>query len=168
MTLIKLKLRRLPLPRRAHYPGIEERSHQDPRLVLRFRTRLHARALDRALADGGDPDVSAGRALRASQLVDPSNRRRLARSLRRVVADSERPRRAVRGPVIPAAPGPVFGWREALLGIADRLERPTPVNPCGVARVTLLLTDGAGPLYTRRPGHSLADAVWSIADGLVG
>jgi hypothetical protein len=60
----------------------------------------------------------------------------------------------------------VFGWREALLGIAERLERPVAVNPCGVARVMLLLTDGNGPLYQRLTGWSLADEVWWIADGL--
>lgn len=89
----------------------------------------------------------------------------LARSLRLVVADSKRPRAAVLGSAIQPDPGRMFGWREALLGIADRLEGPAPVNPCGVARVRLLVTDGTGPLYAGG-GHSLAAAVWSIADGL--
>lgn len=133
---------------------------------LRIRTRLHSRSLDRTLAAGRAPGASADCALRASQLVDPVTRRRLARSLRRVVADSERRVATVLSSAIPAAPGPVFGWREALLGIADRLERNGQVNPCGVARVMVLLTDGAGPLYGHRPGQSLADAVWRIADGL--
>ncbi len=166
MTLTRLKFGRLPIHRRSHQPAHEGPPYREPTLGLRLRTRLHTRSLDRALAAGRVPGADADRALRAGQLVDPITRRRLARSLRRVVADSGRPRAGVLGSAIPAAPGPVFGWREALLGIAERLERPVPVNSCGVARVMLLLTDGTGPLYSHRPGHSLAEALWWIADGL--
>jgi hypothetical protein len=53
-----------------------------------------------------------------------------------------------------------------LLGLADRLERQAPVNPCGVARTVVLLTDGDGPLYVPTPERSMADAIWWVADGL--
>ena len=90
----------------------------------------------------------------------------LGHSLRRAVADSTRPHTAAFGSAIRPDPGNVFGWRQAVLGIADRLEQPGAVNPCGVARVMLLLTDGASPLYVSRAGGSLAEVIWSIADGL--
>jgi len=48
----------------------------------------------------------------------------------------------------------------------ERLERPDPVNPCGVARVLVLLTDGTGPLYNPAVADRMSDAVWWIADGL--
>ncbi|MBV8219684.1 MAG: hypothetical protein JO325_14555 [Solirubrobacterales bacterium] len=60
----------------------------------------------------------------------------------------------------------VLASRESLLGLAERLESPDPVNPCGVARVLVLLTDGTGPLYSRGGGDRLREAVWWIADGL--
>ena len=60
----------------------------------------------------------------------------------------------------------VIRWREGLLGLADRLARPGPVNVCGVARATELMTDGTGPLYSSLSGMSLGEAIWWVADGL--
>lgn len=57
-------------------------------------------------------------------------------------------------------------WREGLLGLADRLEQPVPVNPCGVARTLVLLSDGAGPLYNPAPERSIGEAIWWVVDGL--
>lgn len=113
------------------------------RLALRVRVRLHRSRLDRQLADGLAVEAFVDRALRASQLADPVTRCRTARTLRRLV-------------------------REALLGLADRLEDPTPVNPCGVARALVLLSDGGGPLYNRCSQRAMGDAVWWVADGLQG
>ena len=43
---------------------------------------------------------------------------------------------------------------------------PAEVNPCGVARARMLLTDCLGPLYSDLSGPSIGEAVWWIADGL--
>jgi hypothetical protein len=67
---------------------------------------------------------------------------------------------------VPLSRRVVLSWREGLLGLAERLERPDPVNPCGVARVLLLLTDAMGPLYEPGAADRMSDAVWWIADGL--
>lgn len=67
---------------------------------------------------------------------------------------------------VPLSRRTVMRWRESLLGLAERLERPDPVNPCGVARVLVLLTDGTGPLYNPAAADRMSDAVWWIADGL--
>ena len=56
--------------------------------------------------------------------------------------------------------------REGIVGLADRLLQPVPLNPRGVARVAILLADGAGPLYGPVPGHSIRDTLWWVADGL--
>jgi hypothetical protein len=120
--------------------------------------------LDRELAEHGV--ASRAGAVRAAQLQDPAARRRLGRSLRRSVAEAESPRLALFSPTVPLPRDIVLPLREALLGLAERLEQPGPVNPCGVARVILLLTDGQGPLYNRGSERSLSDAVWWIADGL--
>ncbi len=135
-------------------------------LSRRLQVKLHRRRLDHQLADGLDPVELEDRALRASQLVAMRGRRRIARSLRGVVKSAVRPDALALGAAIPVSRGAVLTWRQGLLGLAERLERPEPVNPCGVARAVLLLTDGVGPLYDPRAARSMGDAVWWIADGL--
>ena len=93
-------------------------------------------------------------------------RRQLARSLRGRVKDAERPAVPRMSAAVPLSRRTVLRWRESLLGLAERLERPDPVNPCGVARVLVLLTDGTGPLYNPAAADRMSDAVWWIADGL--
>ena len=56
--------------------------------------------------------------------------------------------------------------REAILGLAERLEAPAPVNPRGVALARVLLTDGVSPLYNRSCEQTLTAAIWEIQDGL--
>lgn len=125
---------------------------------------LHRSRIDHELADGFPPETCADRALRASQLAGASERRRLARSLRELVNRAERP--GLLTSAVPVSRRAVIPWRESLLGLAERLEGRDPVNPCGVARGLVLLTDGGGPLYDRGAARSMNDAVWWIADGL--
>jgi hypothetical protein len=127
---------------------------------------LHRTRLDRELAGGCGWDASEDLALRARQLVDPVRCRQFARSLRRALAAADDPLLVLRSASVPASREALTGWREALLGLAERLERPGPINPCGVARTRALLTDGLGPLYNRDAERSIAEAVWWIADGL--
>jgi hypothetical protein len=135
-------------------------------LSKRLRVRLHRHLLDHQLADGLDPMELADRAVRAGQLAAMPARRRTARSLRGVVKAAGDPPGLPLTAAIPVSRGAVLAWRQALLGLAERLERPEPVNPCGVARALVLLTDGVGPLYHRGAAGSMGDAVWWIADGL--
>jgi len=67
---------------------------------------------------------------------------------------------------VPVSRRAVVSWRESLLGLAERLERPEAVNACGVARVLMLLTDGTGPLYNPGAADRMSEVVWWIADGL--
>jgi X-X-X-Leu-X-X-Gly heptad repeat protein len=145
-----------------------------------LRVALHRGRLDRQLADGFgsladgfasiadgfDSDSIEDRALRGRQLVGSRTRRRLARSLRERVKDAERPNVPRLSAAVPVSRRAVRSSRESLLGLAERLESPDPVNPCGVARVLVLLTDGTGPLYAPGAVDRLREAVWWIADGL--
>ena len=106
---------------------------------VRIGVRLHHRRLDRELADGCPPDGSDDRAVRAGQLVEVGTRRGLVRSLRRIVAEAEGPPATALGAAVPICRDAVLMWREGLLGLADRLGQPVPVNPCGVARLLALL-----------------------------
>jgi hypothetical protein len=46
------------------------------------------------------------------------------------------------------------------------MENPATVNPRGLARARLLLTEATGPLFSPNPDVSLRSAIWHIADGL--
>ncbi len=140
-------------------------SHRSPTFSLRVRVRLHRRRLDRELADGLAPDRSDERALRAEQLNDPGARTRLARDLRRVVMEAEPTFEGILLPTMTVDRAAVRPAREALEGLAERLELPGPINTCGVARAALLLSDGAGPLYNPDAARPLDAALWWIADG---
>jgi hypothetical protein len=132
----------------------------------RLRVQLHKGRLDQQLAEGFGPDPIEDRALRARQLTGMRARRRLARSLRARVNDAEKPAAPRFSAAVPVSRRAVLFWREGLIGLAERLERPEPVNPCGVARVLVLLTDGTGPLYNPGAADRMNEAVWWIADGL--
>lgn len=136
-----------------------------PMVRLRVLVWCRRSRLDRELADGLAADTSAARALRAQQLTDRAARRGLARALRGLVSDAEDASTA-RISAVPICPRGVLPWSEGLLGLADRLEQPEPVNPCGVARLRLLLTDGTSPFYSPTPLRPLGDTVWWVADGL--
>jgi len=130
----------------------------------RVGARLLRRRLDSELAERWPADATDLHWVRSRELCDPLTRDWLALALRRVVADAEHP-----GVILSRAPvrrDAVRASREGLLGLAERLEAPAELNPCGVARVRLLVTDGTGPLYSCLSGASIGDAVWWIADGL--
>ncbi len=134
----------------------------------RWRLRLEARfgqwRLDRELAGGCSAESDELHSLRAQLLADRATRRKFAVALRLLVADAGDPRS--RPSSAPLRRDAVLACREGLLGLADRLELAGPVDPCGVARVRLLLTDPAGPLYNPAPERPLGEVVWWIADGL--
>jgi len=136
------------------------------RLGLSDRVLLQRRRLDRELAEGDLCDGLEDRAGRAGQLADPLTRHELAIALRRVVAGVEQPRAALLPGSMSARREPVARWREGLLGVAERLEHAGPVNPCGVARTVVLLTDATGPLFSSVAERSLSAAIWWVADGL--
>ena len=135
-------------------------------LRLRLRVLLHRWTLDNEIASGAGRRPPNERRLRSRQLADPRTRRRLARSLRRVVAESDRPPATRMESSVPMRRETVARSREALLGLAERLDQAVPVHATGIARVRVLLGDGTGPLYSRSAARSLADAVWWVADGL--
>ncbi len=138
----------------------------DVALSLRLRVRLTRGGLDRQIAAGRPCDATPARSLRARQLADPGTRRQIARDLRGVIEFADRcgshtlitpvviDRRAVRA------------GREAIVGLAERLEGATPVRAEGVALARCLLTDGASPLFHRGCGQTVAEAVWAVADAL--
>jgi hypothetical protein len=137
---------------------------------LRLRVCLRRRALDAQIAAGQPLGLSPVLLLRAAQLTHPGTRRRVARGLRRLVDYAERvgPRPIVSRSVLGRTGVSVMADREALLGLADRLERPPAVSPRGVLLARgLLRSELRDELVDPHLGSSIACRVWEVADILV-
>ena len=98
---------------------------------------------------GEDPRASGGLARRSVQLVSGRTRRGIAGAVERVCV--KRHDRAVFSAVIPVDGRTLEIGRPALEQLARALRSRESVQPGGVARSQLLLTDGASPLY--RPAY---------------
>jgi hypothetical protein len=110
----------------------------------RLWARLRAAELDRGLAGGASPESNVSLSLHAARVYRPSQCRTLARSLRRLAdttADTSRLHR------VPLNRNAIGGAQEELDAVVDRLTAARPADARGVARIRLLLSDGAGPLY---------------------
>jgi hypothetical protein len=127
------------------------------RLRDRFAARLRAHSLDRQLADGVPPERSAALTLRARRLVDPGYAASLAGRLREIVREAvlERVPRAQIAVRLRA----VRDVAAEVDDLARRLAAPEPAAVGGIAQVCLLLSDGAGPLYSSVAGEDLGAAV---------
>jgi hypothetical protein len=129
------------------------------RTWVRLLARLHATSLDRQLAAGRSPESTRLLAVRAQQLVAPSARRALARNVEVLFERAQSPSATGRRPVplcrdrITAAEGE---WREMLASLVA----PVPMAAQGVAMISRLLSDGAGPLYHPRCPTDLSAALW--------
>jgi hypothetical protein len=136
-------------------------------LALRLRVYVTRTRLDRQLVAGCPCESTAALALRARQLIDRRTRQGVARNLRRVVAYADRSERRAPFSAVVIDCAAVRAGREALLGLAERLEEAAPVHPRGVVLARRLLTDGIdSPLCNPRCGRSVDQAVWEVADAL--
>jgi hypothetical protein len=114
----------------------------------RVRRRLRARSLDEQLAAGRSPETSRLLASRAQQLVSPASRRGLVRGWERVIelclsAPVPRNHRA------PLCRRRIVDAEAEVRAMLTALESPAPTAVRGFATVSLLLQDGAGPLFNR-------------------
>jgi hypothetical protein len=128
------------------------------RATGRLRARLHARRLDRALAEGISPDSSAGLSVHAHDLIGVRARCLLSRSIRRLLDEALHPLRPLSFSV-PVCRSKVLRSQRTLEQVADRLLSEEPLNACGLARLRLLLSDGAGPLYDHPRADDLGPAL---------
>jgi hypothetical protein len=127
--------------------------------------RWRAFRLDRDLAGGASPDATVPLALRAQMLVRGPVRRDLARSASRVLATATQAPAAGRFPV-PVCRDRVRGCSAEFGELIGRLLAPGPVAVRGVAKATVLLADGSGPLYRRASADDLRARVRDAADAL--
>lgn len=121
-------------------------------LRTRAQTHLHRRELDSELASGVDPNRGGLLAERARELLGEGTRRRLAASLERLLAEASAPPVIGLTTQVPIPRAAILDSRLTLSEIAERLDSPAFLSPQGVAMVSVLLSDGSGPLYGDDPG----------------
>ncbi len=134
--------------------------------ALRLKVFLTRGRLDRRIADGSRYEATDALALRVRQLTGEGNRRRVANELRGVVdwVDDCETGAFMSSVVIDRAA--VRGGREAILGLAERLEAMDPVSARGVVLARALVTDGLSPLYNPLSERTVAEAVFAVQDAL--
>jgi hypothetical protein len=136
-------------------------------LQVRLRVFLTRVKLDRTIAGERPFVVTAALAMRIEQLTAHATRRRIANQLRAVVDYADRndspPPRLSAVMIEPAA---VRGGREAILGLAERLQSTAAVSARGVVLARALLTDGHGPLFNPSSGRTVVEAVFDVQDAL--
>ena len=105
-------------------------------------------------------------AARALQLTSDRSRRGLARSLERLIEQSERPPAPFRGAAVQPCREQVREALPEILAIASRLRSGAPVDARGVARLRGLLCDGCGPCYAPSRPDALSIALSTVSDML--
>jgi hypothetical protein len=133
------------------YPVPKFRFHDNRRTAsepaspwLKVRVLTHRDTLDRQLAQGVDPVTSKALALRAEQLV--GRRERLATRVDGVVEAAAKPTFPFTA-VVPVRRAEVRDCADDLVALARRLSDARPIDVQGVAMASILLSDGASPLY---------------------
>ena len=154
----------------------------------RMLARSRAARLDRELAGGASPETSTSLAARAMALTSMEFRRALAASLQRILAAAGEP--VVPGPQPPTGRSPLAATGRSplavtgrpprvplrlarisqsaprLAALAGQLVEPGPVPVRGVAMVSQLLADGAGPLYREASRDDLGALIERAARAL--
>ena len=134
---------------------------------MRLRVFLTRVKLDRTIAGERPFEVTRALALRIGQLTAHATRRRIANQLRALVDyadrnDSPSPRLSA----VMIEPAAVRGGREAILGLAERLESTSPLSARGVVLARALLTDGRSPLFNGFSERTVVEAVFAVQDAL--
>ncbi|HEV8063725.1 MAG TPA: hypothetical protein VGP46_02785 [Acidimicrobiales bacterium] len=119
----------------------------------RFVARVLAASLERRLANGCPPAASRALAIRADQLVGTGERQALAKEWAHLLELAHQPFLPL-APQIPLKRDRILAAETELRQMMTLLVTPFPVTPSGVAKASLLLTDGAGPVWN---GHSQID-----------
>ena len=120
-------------------------------LWRRLRARLLADRWDHELSNGVSPDSSVERSLRAEWLARTTQRRLVARALRRSL-DGATLRNGI------------ATCQDVLMRLALHLESSRPASPRGLAMAHILVTDGTGPLhYGGRPNELRRQCLTALA-----
>jgi hypothetical protein len=135
---------------------------REPSIVKKMCAAVFAGRLDREVEARVTPEPTSMLAAHIARLTSGRERTALALSLRNMLVEigSGRPTVTARVPI--NRPNAAQA-RPFIVEIIHRLEGHRRVRPRGVARLRLLLTDGAGPVYTRQGGDLSAHLKGVIA-----
>lgn len=125
-------------------------------------SKMFVGRLDREVEAGARAHVGTALALHAARLTSTREREQIARAFRLHVRDADQPYRRSSSRVMVDRAG-VLAARDLIDEVTLRLLSPHPVRARGMARLRLLLSDGAGPLYTRWRGSLVAELRGALA-----
>jgi hypothetical protein len=128
------------------------------RLADRLLARAFGFRLDRRLAAGGSPDSSRLLAARAQDLVSAATREALADCWEHLLGKARRTPPPGDG-VMTLCRDRVVAAEPEVRDLIAHLRTALPVAARGVAAASVLLRDGAGPVYSRRAPAGLRDAL---------
>jgi hypothetical protein len=131
-------------------------------LSVRLRAFIDRLELDRRLAGGESPAESPELGRRAQVLSHWRVRHSLADSLERVVIEAIAPARD-RGAAVPVQRAEVVSAQPDLLRLVAALRSEPAPSLRSIAAVSLLLADGAGPLFAPHPSGTLAEVAFQAA-----
>ena len=117
-----------------------------PSLTARLVAILQAGRFDRMLAVGVPAPEGTALAAHETRLMSVDEREAIARSLRQAVHDAHNGGTPLCSRV-PVHQANITAAEDVIDQITLRLHSPRPVNPRGMARLRLLLSDGGGPVY---------------------
>jgi hypothetical protein len=121
--------------------------------VVRVAARLWAARFDRMLAVGTPVRAGTALSVHARRITTVPEREAIARTLRRAIRETTDPlpplRRSSR---LPVHRGNVASAETTIDTITLRLHSPRPITARGMARLRVLLSDGAGPFYQNGRG----------------
>lgn len=124
----------------------------------RVMSQLLAPSLDRQLAEGRSPETHLLLAARTQVLVSPVKRQTLAHCWADLLRQARMPPR-LRDPRTPINRDNIVANEPEIRALLDVLVAPTPGHLRGIAMLSWLLSDGAGPLYNRRRSNELRGAL---------
>ena len=136
----------------------------EPGLAARVQARVRHRLLDLELSQGANPAECPQWAARAAELTRRESRERAAEEVDQLVRFAEQPHRVKLGP----HPAAVDANREQLERLAALLREDAPLYVRGLAALQVVLSDGAGPVFTDRDGRALARALRRVHTALMG
>jgi hypothetical protein len=128
------------------------------RVTDRLLARMLGASLDRQLAAGRTPESSPLLAARAQRVVALRSRQQLARNWENLLRAARRAHGTYH-PALHISSDRIIAAEPAVRELVRCMTAPLPVAARGVAMATVLLTDALGPVYNRRSGVTLADAL---------
>jgi hypothetical protein len=123
----------------------------------RLAARVFARHYDMQVEDGVPPMPGSALAVHTARLTGSQEREDLARALRAVLRRGKEPRGGALTARLPLQFTRIVAAEDIIDEVTLRLHAPLPVRARGMARLRILLSDGAGPLYNSSCGSVAAE-----------